>query len=369
MSFSTVIRNRIHALLPETARDAAIFAKAYRARAVLQRLFNRIQRSDKPVVIGPWTSEVGFEILYWIPFVNWLRNILQLAPERLIVVSRGGASSWYRHITGQYIDFFDYFTIKDFEHALKNRLRDYKVQKQNRITQDDRRLITMLTRTLKVEEYEWLHPSLMYQLFQHVWIHAGTLEHIRRYTRFDHFSSKVSPCWMPDLPERFVAVKFYQSAAFPDTEENRRFIRQLVERLSRRYAVVYLRTGLTMDDHLEFALPDLPDETAVTVTDPMYPAENLAIQTEIVRRAEFTVGTYGGFSYLAPFVNRPAIAFYSDADKYMPIHEDVARRALRVLRYGVFNISKKQRAAPRHVMSEHVVLSTHQYNVIDRIGI
>jgi hypothetical protein len=24
------------------------------------------------IIAGPWTGEVGFELLYWIPFLNWL---------------------------------------------------------------------------------------------------------------------------------------------------------------------------------------------------------------------------------------------------------------------------------------------------------
>src|SRR5437899_2863013 len=29
-----------------------------------------IARSGKLIVVGPWLSEVGFEVLYWIPFLN-----------------------------------------------------------------------------------------------------------------------------------------------------------------------------------------------------------------------------------------------------------------------------------------------------------
>src|SRR5262245_38172770 len=37
---------------------------------VLRRL-RALSRSKRPVIIGPWTGEVGFELLYWVPFVRW----------------------------------------------------------------------------------------------------------------------------------------------------------------------------------------------------------------------------------------------------------------------------------------------------------
>ena len=40
---------------------------------------------------GPWLSETGFELLYWIPFLAWAKAYGNFDPERLVVVSRGGA--------------------------------------------------------------------------------------------------------------------------------------------------------------------------------------------------------------------------------------------------------------------------------------
>ncbi len=49
----------------------------------------------RPVIIGPWTGEVGFELIYWIPFVRWVLRKYQIPADRLWVVSRGGTRSWY----------------------------------------------------------------------------------------------------------------------------------------------------------------------------------------------------------------------------------------------------------------------------------
>ena len=31
----------------------------------------RAARGSAPIVVGPWLSEVGYEVLYWIPFLRW----------------------------------------------------------------------------------------------------------------------------------------------------------------------------------------------------------------------------------------------------------------------------------------------------------
>ena len=55
----------------------------------------RIVDSPKPIIVGPWLSEVGFEILYWIPLLRWIKERFGLDPERVVVVSRGGTQRWY----------------------------------------------------------------------------------------------------------------------------------------------------------------------------------------------------------------------------------------------------------------------------------
>jgi hypothetical protein len=58
------------------------------------------------------------------------------------------------------------------------------------------------------------------------------------------------------------------------------------------------------------------------------PADNLRVQSAIVAGAVAFVGTYGGFSYLAPFHGVPATAYYSNASGFSPSHLTMARSAL-----------------------------------------
>src|SRR5689334_25417524 len=54
----------------------------------------QLLRSKDPILVGPWLSEIGFEALYWIPFLQRLIHD-GLDRSRLIPISRGGAAAWY----------------------------------------------------------------------------------------------------------------------------------------------------------------------------------------------------------------------------------------------------------------------------------
>ena len=36
------------------------------------RRIEELLRHRRPVIVGPWTGEVGFELIYWVPFVRWV---------------------------------------------------------------------------------------------------------------------------------------------------------------------------------------------------------------------------------------------------------------------------------------------------------
>ena len=80
----------------------------------IPKILQRMANSPKHIVVGPWLSEVGFELLYWIPFLNWVKTYRPFDPERMVVISSGGAGIWYQNITPNYIDLFDFYTPEQF---------------------------------------------------------------------------------------------------------------------------------------------------------------------------------------------------------------------------------------------------------------
>ena len=47
----------------------------------IEREIETIVARDRLLVAGPWLSEVGFETLYWVPFLHWLKTAFHLDPE------------------------------------------------------------------------------------------------------------------------------------------------------------------------------------------------------------------------------------------------------------------------------------------------
>ena len=126
------------------------------------------------------------------------------------------------------------------------------------------------------------------------------------------------------LPSEYVAVKAYFNEVLPATPETRAFLRAAIERLTQTVDVVLLATGLLVDDHEEWAAQT---DRVHSIEHLLRPEDNLAVQTRVIAGARGLVATYGGFSYLAPFVGVPALTFL-EVEQTVPIHLEVLRAAL-----------------------------------------
>ena len=54
--------------------------------------------------------------------------------------------------------------------------------------------------------------------------------------------------------------------------------------------------------------------------------DNLAAQSAVVAGARGFIGTYGGFSYLAPLYGVDSLSFFSERNKLVPFHLEHAQR-------------------------------------------
>jgi ADP-heptose:LPS heptosyltransferase len=108
-----------------------------------------------------------------------------------------------------------------------------------------------------------------------------------------------------------VAARFYFNDCFPDSPANREFVLSILDGLGSHLPVVLLGTPFNVDDHCDW---DARGTRVITMAGHMTPARNLAVQTAVIARARAFVGTYGGYSYLAPLCGVPSLAFYSTPD-------------------------------------------------------
>lgn len=323
------IRKRLSPYIPGPVQVAASPMFAGLASMVTRAQLWRLARSKSPIIVGPWLSEVGFELLYWLPFLQWAATQYGLRKERLIVLSRGGAESWYRELCGHYIDVFDFFSLEEFRARNEQRWSEAGSQKQMAVNGFDQELIELVKRKLQLREADLLHPAMMYNLFKFYWQDRGSYGLLQRHTCYSRFPNVRKEGLLAELPAEYVAVRFYFRPSFPDTEENRLFVLQLVRRLAERIPVVVLNTGLALDDHPDCHLSGA--QRMYWVEQLMTARNNLEIQTRVIARARAFFGTYGGLSYLAPFCGVPSIAFSSDERYFLPQHLEVAHRAFQQL--------------------------------------
>jgi len=293
----------------------------------LKRHFSLISRSDDPIIIGPWLSEVGFELLYWIPFLNWFQNEYAIRKERFVVISRGGAELWYQRLSGEYLDIFDFYSEQEFRTKNQQRINEHGIQKQLTISELDRLIYELVQKTLGIKHASRFHPSLMYRLFGMFWWQKQPMRHIEEHSLYKRFNIPGESTL--ELPDEYVAVKIYFRDSFPDIKQNRGMVRGVIQELSQKIPVVLLDTGLKIDDHRDMIISN--SDSVISLKEKITPRNNLDLQTKVVNSARMFLGTYGGFSYLAPLLGVPSISFYSDDEGFLPSHLDVARRAFGTL--------------------------------------
>jgi hypothetical protein len=292
------------------------------AARVIDRL-ERLSRGSGAIVAGPWLGEVGFELLYWVPFLAWFAERFEVAPARLTVISRGGARAWYAGLVSEYHDVFDCMSPAEYRRRHDERVRDLGEQKQTRVTSFDRELVS----AFGTGEHAWLHPSSMYELmFPYWWGHVGE-EWVFRHARYRRLPAAPPIDGWP-LPESYTAVKFYFNDCFPDTPRTRAFAEQVIRGLAAEGPVVSLTHGLAVDDHGGY---ETRGHGVITMPSDLPARDNLRLQDAVVSRARRFAGTYGGFSYLAPFHGVPTTAYYADARGFSMRHLTMARAALATL--------------------------------------
>jgi len=90
---------------------------------------------------------------------------------------------------------------------------------------------------------------------------------------------------------------------------------------------------VSFDEHEDYRFRDMPNVTSAAEW--LTPANNLAVQTEVIRRAERFVGTCGSITWLAPLIGTPTVAVYSD-DEFLGPHLYAARAAYRSMSAAAF---------------------------------
>jgi hypothetical protein len=290
-------------------------------------------RADADVLVGPWTGEVGFELLYWIPFLGWLA---EQGPggRRMVVVSRGGTAHWYRHLTSRYVDILDLMSPEEFRAQTVGKKKQYDARRPF-----DREVLSSVRERLGLTEGPVVHPSAMFRLFAALWRKQAALDLVESFSVFRRLTALPDAELPAGLPANYLVAKFYFSKAFPDSQNNRAFVVETLRCVSRRAPVALLSTSVQLDEHSDF---EASANSGLFVVDShTVPQRNLELQTRLIAGAKGFIGTYGGFSYLAPFYGVSSLSFFSRPNGFESHHLELATRVFdRVLPGGFLALDR-----------------------------
>jgi len=269
----------------------------------------RLQHSKAPILCGPWHGEVGFEVLYWIPFLHYLLRH-GISADRIIPISRGGAAAWY--CVPQGLELFAMRSPQDLR--IERRLQHAKsgVQKQIALTPFDAAILKDAADTLKLTDYHVLHPAWMYHRLAPYWTGQRGPTWLTKRTEFATLGVPELPATVA-LPEVFVAAKFYARETWPLHHKLATSITAAsLMKVADATPVVILDGSVHADEHLDFPVPVHPQILHLRDLTTVRPETNLALQSAVLAKAQGFIGTYGGMAQLALRLGKPSVTFYAD---------------------------------------------------------
>jgi hypothetical protein len=273
----------------------------------IKGLITSLKQDARPILLGPWRSELGFEALYWMPFLRWLSTQIKEFDQRACVVTRGGLAPLYTSIAHQG---YDLYALRSVQDVRRENLADYQktaMQKQTVITDWDEQVLTDAAKAMGLSPvYHVVHPAWMYWLLTPFWEDHVGMRYLQSLTQYETLPKPPKP---PNLPEQYVAVKFYGRATFPYPESDvTQFIQRICGLVAATSQVVTIDSGGAYDDHVDVAIrgPNVLVMTAGT------PEVNLFQQAQVLAHATSVIGTYGGAMQLALRMGVPTVSFWRD---------------------------------------------------------
>jgi hypothetical protein len=325
---------------------------AFQAEWQIKRDIAAVARGRRPIIAGPWLSEVGFEVLYWIPFLRWFEDRYRVDRDRVVAVSRGGVADWYGDVAGAYVEIFDHIDPATFarRNAERRDRHESGGQKQTTSSGLDDDLIAAARRAAGAPRAVVFHPALMYRLFNQFWFGNRALDLVVSHTR--HVPLVAAPPRDLGLPERYLAAKFYTGTALPDTPECRRALREVVRHMALRMPVVLLESGTKTDEHEDYLFRDISN--VISLQSQVSSRTNLGLQTSVLAGAQGFVGTCGSLAWLAPMLGVDTVAVYAD-DRFLLSHIRFATQMYRQMHAARFDTLDVRAAATLDLLTRAAV--------------
>jgi hypothetical protein len=262
---------------------------------------------------------VGFELLYWIPFVQQFRHQYKIPKERLIAIGRGGSACWY-DMAGQ-ADLYEHVPLETARVWSVQASQQTGSMKQTREEPWETHVCGLTAASLGLQKYHRLSPSWMYGLLAPWWTGQRSQAWIN--DRLAHAvtlpAPQMDPALQAKLPPAYIAMRWYARPTWPYQESLVQWTRTFVEGIAKTHPVVLI-DSFHADDHADLHLGTIPNVQRLSDLTEMTPLNNLAVQSSVIAKANAYIGTYGGMSQGAMRWGIPTLALYTEFGQTAPEH-------------------------------------------------
>jgi hypothetical protein len=291
----------------DAALDRSPVATSMSLRPVKTALEELRQGTD-PIFVGPWLDEAGLEVLYWIPFVRWAVATYGLAPERLVVISHGRAKALYGSLATRYLDAEDLFSGQEYGDWRDRTIpQSQQNPKQAVMYPMDQEIIQRATTRMDLSSCQVLHPLMFFRVLQRL-RGDNEMHRIREVLTHRRITCAATAELRSQLPDTYAVASLAFTTSFPDSPENRAFLRGMLERLAKGQAILV--------DDLPGSGPAMPFPSSgrvVSLSSLKLAPGDAGSRTAVIAGAQAFVGGLGDTSLLASACGVPTVGFYSDA--------------------------------------------------------
>lgn len=272
-----------------------------------------------PILVGPWRSEVGFELLYWIPFLHAFRQHYGIDNTRLIAIGRGGSAQWYG-FAGQ-ADLYEHVPVETARVWSVQASQQTGSMKQSRVEPWERHVCGLTAHSLGLKRYHVISPSWMYSLLSPWWQGKTSQNWINgKLAQLERMPApKIAPELAAKLPPEYVAMRWYARPTWPYNDGAVLWMRKQTEAIAKKLPVVII-DSFHADDHADMHLGAIDNCIRLSALTEQTPLNNLAIQSAVIARAKAYVGTYGGMAQGAMRWGVPTLALYDQFGQTAPEH-------------------------------------------------
>lgn len=284
------------------------------------------ERHLTKVLFGPWMGELGFEILYWAPLVNYLSK------KGDISLSRGGISILYPGL--QYLDIFDRLDNTAWIRAQNDRKRILGGEKQRKWTFKELKLTNYFISTITTKDIKILHPNNLFELYG---FSSGKERNFQEKLLKDYvnvFDKEFKKLALNSKrANKSCLIATYTREGLSSEQLNNFFKTEKFKKLVSNKEMCFLSNTFGDNSH-EFVVPNQKVEDKIVYRN------NLEHKIQQMLTCKMIITTDGGLAYLSVLLGKDTYAIRGSGDYWSEHHYQLAKymSKLKRCKYVIVNI-------------------------------